>query len=133
MSITKFNGNAAYFTFDKEKKRGYVNLETLYTENGKDKVYKVLGLYVNESQFGKQGSAVLDDIQVNLPGHLVDTINEIRGDEGLVNDINMGKVGFTIYEYKAKKYNKSSYSIKWVEIESDLADFYPIDTDDIPY
>lgn len=116
MKITDYNESIAYFTYDKEKKREYHNLKDLYQENGADKVYKVLGLFVNENKFGEQGSAVLDDIQVNLPKHLVPSIKEIRGNESLINDINDGKVGFQIYEYKPRNYDKIAYSVRWVEI-----------------
>lgn len=119
MKITDFNESIVYFTYDKEKKREYHNLKDLYQENGSDKVYKVLGLYVNESKFGEQGSAVLDDIQVNLPKHLVPSIKEIRGNESLINDINEGRVGFQIYEYKPRNYDKIAYSIRWVDIPVD--------------
>lgn len=131
MSITNFNESIAYFTYDKEKKREYKKLKDLYNENGADKVYKVLGLYVNNSKFGEQGSAVLDDIQVNLPKHLVGVINEIRSNEKLVNDINAGAVGFTIYEYIPKNYNTISYSIRWVDIE--VQDYQEVETDIIPF
>lgn len=130
MSITRFNESIAYFTYDKEKSRPYTNLETLYKEHGKEKVYKVLGLYINEGNFGKQGSAVLEDEQVNLPKHLVNVINEIRSDEKLVSDINAGAVGFVIYEYIPKNYNIKAYSIRWVDIEPE--DFTEVDIDDIP-
>ena len=131
MSITRFNKSIAYFTYDREKSRPYTNLETLYKENGKDKVYKVLGLYINEGKFGEQGSAVLEDVQVNLPKHLVPVIEEIRLDEKLVSDINAGLVGFSIYEYIPKNYNIKAYSIRWVDLES--ADFTEVDTDEIPF
>lgn len=132
MTISKFNESIAYFTYDKEKSRPYTNLETLYKEHGKDKVYKVLGLYINEGKFGEQGSAVLEDIQVNLPKHLNNVIKEIRSDEKLVSDINAGLVGFSIYEYIPKNYNNiKAYSIRWEDIE--LIDFTEIDTDEIPF
>lgn len=130
MSITNFNETVAYFDYDREKKRAYVSLETLYTENGKDEVYKVLGLYINESKFGVQGSAVLDEIQVNLPKHLVPVIKEIRSNDKLVNDINNGAVGFQIYKYIPKNYNNECYSIKWVDIE--VEDFTTTD-EEIPF
>lgn len=116
MSITRFNKSKAYFTYDKEKSRPYTDLETLYKEHGKDKVYKVLGLYINEGIFDEQGSAVLEDIQVNLPKHLVPVIKEIRSDEKLISDINEGLVGFKIYKYYTKKYGREAYSIRWVDI-----------------
>ena len=132
MSTSRFNESIAYFTYDKEKSRPYTNLETLYKEHGKDKVYEILGLYINEGKFGEQGSAVLEDEQVNLPKHLVNVIKEIRSDEKLVSDINAGLVGFSIYEYIPKNYNNiKAYSIRWEDIE--LADFTEIDTDDIPF
>ena len=129
--ITSFNATIAYFTYDKEKKREYVKLEDLFKEYGKDKQYKVLGLYINESKFGEQGSAVLDDVQVNLPKHLVPVIKEICSNEKLVEDINEGKVGFEIYEYMPTNYNITAYAIRWVDIE--VEDFTEVDTDEIPF
>ena len=130
-SITNFNETIAYFTYDKEKKREYVKLEDLFKENGKEEVYKVLGLYINESKFGEQGSAVLDDVQVNLPKHLVPVIKEIRSNEKLVDDINAGKVGFEIYEYIPKNYNMTAYAIRWVDIE--VEDFTEVTDETIPF
>lgn len=132
MSITRFNESIAYFTYDKEKSRPYTNLETLYKKHGKDKVYKVLGLYINEGKFGEQGSAVLEDEQVNLPKHLNNVVKEIRSDEKLISDINAGLVGFSIYEYIPKNYNNiKAYSIRWVDIEPE--DFTEVDIDDVPF
>lgn len=119
MSITRFNKSIAYFMYDREKTRPYTKLEDLYKKYGKDKIYKVLGLYVNNGRYGEQGTAVLDDVQVNLPKHLVPVIKEIRADEDLVNDINEGKVGFKIYEYYTRKYNKTAYSVNWVELDTE--------------
>lgn len=131
MSITQFNETVAYFTYDKEKSREYTNLKDLFSKNGKDTVYKVLGLYINDSKFGEQGSAVLDDVQVNLPKHLTPVIKEIRGNEKLVEDINDGKVGFEIYQYIPRNYDKKAYSIRWVDIEKD--DFKEVDGEQIPF
>lgn len=131
MTITRFNKSEIYFTYDREKSRPYTVLETLYKEYGKDKVYKVLGLYINEGKFGEQGSAVLDDVQVDLPKHLVPVIKEIRSDKKVVDDINQGLVGFKIYKYYTKKYGREAYSINWVDIEPE--DFTEVDTDDIPF
>lgn len=131
MSITQFNETVAYFTYDKEKSREYTNLKDLFSKNGKDTVYEVLGLYINDSKFGEQGSAVLDDVQVNLPKHLTPVIKEIRGNEKLVEDINDGKVGFEIYQYIPRNYDKKAYSIRWVDIEKD--DFKEVDGEQIPF
>lgn len=130
-NITEFNESIAYFTYDKEKKRDYTNLKDLYLENGKKEVYQVLGLYINTGKFGEQGSAILDDVQVNLPKHLVDSIKEIRSSEKIVEDINEGLVGFEIYEYFTKQYNTNAYAIKWVDIEK--KDFTEVDGENIPF
>lgn len=130
-NITQFNETVAYFTYDKEKKREYTNLKDLFSKNGKDTVYEVLGLYINDSKFGEQGSAVLDDVQVNLPKHLTPVIKEIRGNEKLVEDINDGLVGFEIYQYIPRNYDKKAYSIRWVDIEKD--DFKEVDGEQIPF
>lgn len=131
MSITQFNETVAYFTYDKEKSREYTNLKDLFSKNGKDTVYEVLGLYINDSKFGEQGSAVLDDVQVNLPKHMTPVIKEIRGNEKLVEDINDGLVGFEIYQYIPRNYDKKAYSIRWVDIEKD--DFKEVDGEQIPF
>jgi len=128
--ITSFNESIAYFVYDKEKERPYVNLENLYEEYGKDKVYQVLGLYINDGKFGEQASAVLSDNQVNLPKHLIPVVKEIRSSEKIVDDINQGLVGFKIYKYHAKKYGVDAYSIRWVDIEP-IDGFTPTD-EDIP-
>lgn len=130
--ITDFNEVIAYFTYDKEKQRPYVNLKDLYKEYGKDKVYQVLGLYINDSKFGKQGSAVLDDVQVNIPKHMTEVIEQIRADEKIVDDINRGAVGFVIYEYQPRNYDITAYSIRWVDIEVEDG-FTPTSNDDIPF
>lgn len=114
--ITDLNKNAITFNFKPERKFEYRTLAELYNTNGEDKVYQVNALYLNDSLYGIQGLVVTNDEYVNLPSHLNDTVREIRGSDSLVEDINNGLVGFKIYEYKNKKYNKLAYSVEWVEI-----------------
>ena len=129
--ITDLNKNVATFSFRPEKEFEYCTLEELYKTNGKDKVYQVNALYLNDSLYGKQGLAVTNDEYVNLPSHLNDAVKQIRDNEQLVVDINNGLVGFKIYEYKNKKYNKFAYSVEWVElVKPALKEVY---TDDIPF
>lgn len=117
MSITKFNKKAVSFNFKAGEDFIYKSLKDLYLENGKDKIYKVNALYINTSGiYGEQPLAITDDEFVNLPTHLLGTVEEIREDENLVNDINNGKVGFEIYEYNSKRYNRKAYSINWLEL-----------------
>ena len=120
MSITRFNKNFVHFTFKAGEDFKYYSLKDLYEMNGKDAVYRVNALYINDTgYYGKTPLAVGDEYYINLPSHLVDTVEEIRADEDLVNDINNGKVGFKIYEYYVKKYNKKAYSVNWIELDNE--------------
>ena len=116
MSITKFNNDNVRFDFEPSKDFEYKTLEELFKANGKNKVYLVKGVFINtKSVFGDSAVAVGEEYYINLPSHLISTVREIREDTKIVDDINNDKVGFIIYNYQQKKYNKSCYSINWVE------------------
>ena len=117
MNILDFNKGVARFEFDGGKDFDYVKLEDLYIENGKNEVYRVNALYINDSKFGEQPLAVTDTHNVNLPMHLLEDVKQIRNIEKIVDDINNGKVGFKIYQYANTKYNSVGYSMNWVEID----------------
>ena len=112
----KFNKGNANFTYKTPEGLGYATLEELINANGQDKVYTVHALYINtKGKFGKQGVAITDEAQVNLPSHLVDVINEMRADAEAVDLINKGKIGFKIYTYN-NSYGEN-YSVDWVDID----------------
>lgn len=117
--INKLNKKIVRFDFDEPTDDFvYFKLEDLYKETGKDTIYRVRALYINSnSLYGKSPLAVLDNCFVNLPNHLVDIVETIHEDEEIMQDINDGTVGFKIYEYTNKKFNKKCYSVEWVEIE----------------
>lgn len=116
--INKLNKKIVKFNFEPEDNFIYVKLEDLFKENGKDTIYRVRGLYINNNgYYGKSPLAVLDNCFLNLPQHLVETVEVIHDDEELIQDINDGKMGFKIYEYLNKKQNKRCYSVEWVEID----------------
>lgn len=120
MSILNFNVNTPTFKFKGTQGFEYRTLEELYKANGKEQEYLVNGLYVNDnSKFGKSPLIVGSSEYINLPNHMVSQIEEIRNTESIVEDINNGKVGFRIYEYHQKAYNKICYSIEWVEMKED--------------
>ena len=134
MSITRFNKGVVKFTFKAGEDFKYRTLKELYKENGQDKVYKVKGLYINtKSKFGNAPVAVTDELYVNLPKHLLETIEDIRKDEKLVEDINNDLVGFTIYEYHNEDYNNKGYSINWVELEESEHEGFSSTDEDIPF
>lgn len=92
----------------------YKSLEELYVDE--DTVYPVCGLYINtKGNFGDEPILATDEYYVNLPHHMADMVKEIIADEDAVYSINAGYVGFTIYKYYQKKYNKECYNIRWVD------------------
>lgn len=115
MSILKFNKKSPFLEVNTEGFE-YKKLEDLIVKNGAKHSYKVRALYVNDSKFGKSPLATIDDCFVNLPNHLVEDVEQIISDDEIVEQINLGKVGFKIYEYTSKKYNKVAYGIEWIEL-----------------
>lgn len=115
MSILDFNKRRKFLYVDTEGFE-YKKLGDLYKTYGKDEVYVVRALYINDTKFGKSPLAVSDRCFINLPNHLVGDIEQIINDDELVEQINLGKIGFKIYEYVSRKYNKVCYGIEWVEL-----------------
>ena len=92
----------------------YKSLEELFVDE--ETVYPVCGLYINtKGNFGDEPILATDEFYVNLPHHMADMVKEIIADEDAVASINDGYVGFTIYQYHQKKYNKDCYNIRWVD------------------
>ena len=112
---TKFNKSVNKFTFKQGDNVTYVNLEDLLNMYGGD-IYPVKALYINKkSKFGDVPCVVInEDITVNLPKHLLDTIIDMINDEECVNAINNNEVKFKIYSYNDKTFNKTCYSVSWL-------------------
>ena len=95
----------------------YYKLEELYKANGGDEVYPVKALFVNtKGRFGDSAVIVTDRCFVNLPVHMLGTVNDILTDEEAIQEIKAGNVGFMVYEYFMKKYNRKCYSVRFVDI-----------------
>ena len=123
MSIAKLNNEYVKFTHETPKDLEYKTLEMLFNEHGSEKVHIVWGAYINDGKYGKQGLLVTDECYVNVPNHLTSDIETIRTDESMVNQINKGQAGFTIYNYFSRKYNKNCFSLNWVDIKPDLEEY----------
>lgn len=93
----------------------WVDLETLFNTDP-DKQYTLLGLFVKGSKFGKEPDAIIDGFKVNLPRHLLDTVNDMLDDNQVIEAIKAGKVGFKIYSYHSSTYNKDAYSVTWLDL-----------------
>ena len=120
MSIAKLNNEYVKFTHETKEDMEYKSLEMLFNENGEDKVHTVWGAYINDGKYGKQGLLVTDDCYVNLPKHLNEDVESIRRNEEVIDQINKGQAGFTIYHYYSKKYKKNCFSVNWIDIKPDL-------------
>lgn len=113
---SKFN-KARKFDVD-TRNFNYESLADLFNANGKDKVYPLTAIYINnKSKYGKAPVFATDYCFVNAPSHMLDTANEILSDDEAVAAINNGEVGFVIYPYTAEKFNRDCFGVNFVDIE----------------
>lgn len=114
-SVAKKYNTEKIFDIDTEGFE-YKSLEDLFISE--ETVYPVCAIYINtKGNFGKEPILATDECYVNLPHHMVDACMEMIKDEEAVAAINDGLVGFTIYQYHQKKYNKDCYGIRWVDVD----------------
>lgn len=113
--MSKFN-NSNVFGIDTSK-YNYVSLETLYNTNP-DAKHKVLGFFVNtKGKYGSEPNAIIENnLIVNLPRHLLDTVNELLDNNDYIQYTKEGHVGFSIYQYHSNKYNRDAYSVTWLDL-----------------
>lgn len=111
--MSRFNRHNTFDIDTKDFK--WVKLETLYNTDP-DKTYTLLGLFVKGSKYGKEPDAIIDGFKVNLPRHLLDTVNDMLDDDQVIDAIKAGKVGFKIYSYHSNSYDKDAYSVTWLDL-----------------
>lgn len=113
--MSKFN-NSNVFGIDTSKYK-YVSLETLYNTNP-DAKHKVLGFFINtKGKYGSEPNTIIENnLIVNLPRHLLDTVNEILDNNDYIQYTKEGHVGFSIYQYHSNKYNRDAYSVTWLDL-----------------
>lgn len=94
----------------------YKKLSECYSEFGVDKVYEIGAVFINtKNTYGDNPVvAVVDGFYVNLPSHLLNDCREMMNDEAVVNDINSGLCGFSIYQYNS--HGRVCYGVKWVDL-----------------
>lgn len=113
--MSKFN-NTNVFGIDTSDYK-YTNLATLFNTDPEAK-HKVLGVFVNtKGKYGAEPNAIIENnLIVNLPRHLLETVNELLDDDRYIDYIKAGHVGFNIYQYHSSKYNKDAYSVTWLDL-----------------
>lgn len=117
-SVAKKYNTEKIFNIDTEG-FNYKSLEDLYIDE--ETMYPVRALYINnKGNFGEEPILATDDNYVNLPHHMVDSVKAMIGDDEAVDAINGGYVGFTIYKYHQKKYNKDCFGVKWIDVTPEV-------------
>lgn len=100
----------------------YISLEDLSSITVEDgstepQTFIVRGIYINDkSLFEPSPVLALDDVYVNLPSHLLKPCKEMIADSRAVKAINEGHLGFRIETYVKEKYNKTCYTVEWVDL-----------------
>lgn len=105
----------------------YYNLEDLFNEQlelcdgdveeASKFVYAICGVYINtKSLYDPAPVIALNDRYVNLPSHMTQTCLDMLADASCIKAINEGKCGFRIYQYEQKRFNKTCYSVEWVDV-----------------
>lgn len=115
-SFSKFN-KTQRFTYDTNGFT-YATLADLYTNNGADKVYPLTAVYhSNHKQYGDAPILASIGFFVYVGKHMTETIDAIIGDDDAINAINSRQVGFKIYAYRSKKWNKDCFGVEFVDID----------------
>jgi hypothetical protein len=143
MSIEKFNKNAVVFRHQPKPGAPYFKLEELYKNNGPDKIYPLLGLYINKtSKYGPQPVIFTAAWYANAPSHMVEQCEGILQDPETIDQINAGLCGWQIYTYEDSN-KQVRYSVRFKDLQKaknekpqkeDLADSsLDISSDNLPY
>lgn len=105
----KFNFNTEGLEFS--------TLKEEFEKNGEEHVYTLKSIFINtKSKYGHHPIFATETFLVGCPQHMLETANEILNDNEAINAINNNKVGFTIYLYKAEKFDTDAYGIKFVDL-----------------
>jgi hypothetical protein len=83
-----------------------------------DKTYVLKGLYINrKGNYGDHPVAICDGFFIDFPDYMTDDVKDILVSDEDIADIRSGKVGFKLEQFIDKKFKKTCYGVKWVDIE----------------
>lgn len=94
----------------------YSSLADLYNNNGKDHIYIVRAVFMSDCKYCEIPLLATDTTFVNLPKHCRTDCNTILNSTEAISGINEGKCGFKIIQYHSEKYNKTCYTIDFIDI-----------------
>ena len=116
MSILNKYNKGNQFEFKTPRTHKYATLSELAKRFGLEKTHSVRALYTNDkSKFGVAPIAVTNDVIVNLPHHLLETVLEMMGDVEVAELANNNRLGIKLYQYEGA--NGTGYSVNWVELD----------------
>lgn len=113
----KYNRNRQ-FNFQIPQDFQYTSLKDMFQRDGGGVVYPVRAIYINKkSRYGDAPVVATDKELVNCPAHLTDTVKQMLLDDEVIEAVNRGKVGFTIYQYEVRQQGNAIYfSLNWVDL-----------------
>lgn len=119
--------NSNVFTYEQIADAPFIKLKDLYAEHqDPDHALMVRGMFINDkSRYGRSAALICDGFNVNLPGHMVNEVEQIMNDPDDVAAINAGRVMFYVRPYESKTYKTTAYAVTWVDV--------PVAADDLPF
>ena len=95
----------------------YFKLKDLFEDNGADAKYIIRSMFISsKGNYDPAPIFVLDNLCVNIPAHLTETVKDMLKDEEAVEAIKGGKLGFIIYSYFDDTHKKTCYSVNFVDM-----------------
>lgn len=114
MGISKFNkssGKNIDWGFD-SKELGYKKTSEVELE----KLYDLKGFFITPDRgYGKGAVLITPDFNLNIPSRYVEDLAAMSADEETVEQIKNGKAGFYVRTFVSKNFNRTGYSIEFVE------------------
>jgi len=130
----KHNSKGKIFDFTIPMGYEYKKLPEMVQMYGMDAIHKVNAIYISKGgNYGKQPVVATDHELVNLPSHLVGTVEEIFNDDDSIALVNAGMVGFFVYRYENNK--GIQHSIQWFDLppNTETATHQDPATPDMPF
>lgn len=117
MSVANKYNHGVRFDYAIPQDARFISLGKLFEAEGNGVVYPVRGVYINhKSKYGDAPVVICDDMLVNLPKHLTETVKQMLTDDEFIEAVNAGKVGFKIYTYTTQNNDSALYSVTWIDL-----------------
>lgn len=110
-------GTGSVFTFRQEEGVSYYKLKEMFEKGFTDEknAFQIVGFFVNRGgRYGDSCSAICKGFNVNLPSHMLHTVEDIMRDQEDIDAVNAGSVWAYVYEYTNSRGGKS-YALNFVD------------------